>query len=63
MRARWVVEDFSCLQRYPFISLHPNANCEQCRANDEDFPSHFLTLVHLGFCGPVEEFDNIFGHL
>lgn len=45
------------------IPLDPNAHGEQNTANGHDLPAHALALVHLGLSGPVEELDNILGHL
>jgi hypothetical protein len=43
--------------------LDPNAHGEQNTANGHDLPAHALAVVHLGLSGPVEELDNILGHL
>jgi hypothetical protein len=45
------------------VPLDPNAHGEQNTANGHDLPAHALTVVHLGLSGPVEELDNILGHL
>jgi hypothetical protein len=45
------------------IPLDPNAHGEQNTANGHDLPAHALAVVHLGLSGPVEELDNILGHL
>lgn len=45
------------------IPLDPDAHGEQNTANGHDLPAHALALVHLGLSGPVEELDNILGHL
>jgi hypothetical protein len=43
--------------------LDPNAHGEQNTANGHDLPAHALTLVHLGLGSPVEELNNVLGHL
>jgi hypothetical protein len=43
--------------------LDPDAHGEQNTANGHDLPAHALTVVHLRLSSPVEELDNILGHL
>jgi hypothetical protein len=45
------------------IPLDPDAHGEQNAADGHDLPAHALALVHLGLSGPVEELNNILGHL
>lgn len=45
------------------VPLHPDTNGEQNAANGHDLPAHTLALVHLGLGAPVEELNNILGHL
>lgn len=43
--------------------LHPNGDTEKESTDCKSLPSHKLAVVHLGLCRPVEELDNILGHL
>lgn len=45
------------------VPLDPDAHGEQNTANGHDLPAHTLAVVHLGLSGPVEELNNILGHL
>lgn len=45
------------------VPLDPNTQREEHGRNDQDFGAHFLPGVHFGLGGPVEELDDVFGHL
>lgn len=45
------------------IPLNPNTHGEQNGANSHDLPAHALALVHLRLGAPVEELNNVLGHL
>ncbi|KAL3707016.1 hypothetical protein TMatcc_008029, partial [Talaromyces marneffei ATCC 18224] len=58
-----VVDNLSGLDGSPLVSLDPHADGEQTGRKSESLHTHLLTLVHLGLGGPVQEFDNVLGHL
>lgn len=59
----WAVHDLSRLDGCPLVSLDPDAEAEQGGTDDQCLPAHLLTVVHLGLGGPVQELDDILGHL
>lgn len=57
------VHDLSGLERGPLVALDPDANGEQTSQEGDGLDTHLLAVVHLGLGGPVEELDNVLGHL
>jgi len=45
------------------LPLDPDAEGEQDAADSHHLPAHALAVVHLGLGGPVEELDDVLGHL
>ena len=43
--------------------LDPDAEREQDARDSQHLPAHLLAVIHLGFSGPVEELNNVLGHL
>jgi hypothetical protein len=59
----WLIEDLPVLDDGPFESLYLNTDSEQSREQDNGLQTESLALVVLRLCSPVQEGDNIFGHL
>lgn len=55
--------DFAVLDDGPFEALDINADREQGREQDDGFQTESLALIVLRFCGPVQECDDVLGHL
>lgn len=58
-----IVGQLPRLQPSPLVSLNPHADSPQGGGNNQDLHTHLLAVVHLGLSSPVEEFDNVLGHL
>ena len=57
------VGDLSRLDRGPLVTLNPDAHGEQTSKNGKGLETHLLAVIHLGLGGPVEELDDVLGHL
>lgn len=55
--------DLPVLDDGPFEALDVNADRKQGREQDDSFQTKSLALIVLGFCSPVQERDNVLGHL
>lgn len=58
-----VVDNLSGLDGSPLVSLDPHTDGEQTGRKSKSLHTHLLAVVHLGLGGPVQEFDNVLGHL
>lgn len=57
------VHDLSRLDGGPLVALDPDGQGKQTGQDDEGFGTHLLAVVHLRLRSPVEELDDILGHL
>ena len=55
--------NLAVLDDSPFEALHVNADGEQGREQDDSFQTESLAFVVLGFGSPVQERDDVLGHL
>lgn len=60
---RGAVHDLSGLERGPLVALDPDGDGEETGQEGNGLDTHLLALVHLGLGGPVQELDDILGHL
>lgn len=60
---RGAVHDLAGLERGPLVALDPDGDGEETGQEGNGLDTHLLALVHLGLGGPVEELDDILGHL
>lgn len=60
---RGAVHDLSGLDRGPLVALDPDTDGEQTGQEGDGLDTHLLAVVHLGLGGPVQELDNVLGHL
>lgn len=58
-----VVDDLPRLQPGPLVPLDPDADGKENRRDDEHLHAHLFPVVHLGLGSPVQELDNVLGHL
>jgi hypothetical protein len=57
------VHDLPGLERGPLVALDPDGDGEETGQKGNSLDTHLLAVVHLGLGGPVEELDDILGHL
>lgn len=60
---RRIIGELSRLQPCPLVSLNPDADGPQRRSDNQNLQTHLLAVIHLRLGGPVEEFNNVLGHL
>lgn len=60
---RGAVHDLAGLERGPLVALDPDGDGEKTGQEGNGLDTHLLALVHLGLGGPVQELDDILGHL
>lgn len=62
--ADWgAVHDLPGLDWGPLVTLDPDADGEETRQEGNSLDTHLLAVVHLGLGGPVQELNNVLGHL
>ncbi|CAF3550919.1 unnamed protein product [Fusarium graminearum] len=60
---RRVVGDLSRLEPGPLVSLDPDADSPKGGRDNKNLHTHSLSVVHLRLGSPVEELNDILGHL
>lgn len=58
-----IIGYFASLDVGPLVSLDPYAEGDQDRRDHQHLHTSLLALVHLGLGSPVQELDNVLGHL
>lgn len=58
-----IVDDLPRLEPSPLVTLNIDAQGEEHRGDNQNLHTHALAVVHLGLSSPVEELNNILGHL
>lgn len=58
-----VVDDLSRLDWGPLVALDPDAQGEETGQDGQRLETHLLAVIHLGLSSPVQELNNVLGHL
>lgn len=57
------IHDLPGLDGGPLVALDPDTDGEHTGQESDRLDTHLLAVVHLGLGGPVEELNNVLGHL